>query len=88
MAVNEIQTWDFADQRDYDVEVKSTETTSVYGSPPAILQKHNHVMRGTAEPETDGREGLKSLNSRLLHTLLHVMAGLSDCHYILGIKPW
>ena len=33
VAVNEIQTWDFVDKRDYDYEVKSVnyETTSVYG---------------------------------------------------------
>ena len=64
VAVNEIQTWDFADQRDYDAEVKSAnyETTSVYGfGHPLYYKNIIDVMRGTAEPETDGREGLKSL---------------------------
>ena len=64
VAVNEIQTWDFADQRDYDAEVKSAnyETTSVYGfGHPLYYRNIIDVMRGTAEPETDGREGLKSL---------------------------
>ena len=64
VAVNEIQTWDFADQRDYDAEVRSAnyETTSVYGfGHPLYYRNIIDVMRGTAEPETDGREGLKSL---------------------------
>lgn len=64
IAVNEIQTWDFADKRDYDVEVKSAnyETTSVYGfGHPLYYRNVIDVMRGNAEPETDGREGLKSL---------------------------
>ena len=64
VAVNEIQTWDFADQRDYDEEVKSAnyETTSVYGfGHPLYYRNVIDVMHGNAEPETDGREGLKSL---------------------------
>ena len=64
VAVNEIQTWDFADQRDYDAEVKSAnyETTSVYGfGHPLYYRNVIDVMRGNAEPEADGREGLKSL---------------------------
>jgi UDP-N-acetyl-2-amino-2-deoxyglucuronate dehydrogenase len=64
VAVNEIQTWDFAEQRDYDDEVKSAnyETTSVYGfGHPLYYKNVIEVMRGNAEPETDGREGLKSL---------------------------
>lgn len=64
VAVNEIQTWDFADKRDYDAEVKSAnyETTSVYGfGHPLYYKNVIDVMRGNAKPETDGREGLKSL---------------------------
>ena len=64
VAVNEIQTWDFADERDYDHEVTSAnyETTSVYGfGHPLYYKNVIDVMRGEAEPETDGREGLKSL---------------------------
>ena len=64
VAVNEIQTWDFSDVRDYDLEVKSAnyETTSVYGfGHPLYYKNVIDVMRGDAEPETDGREGLKSL---------------------------
>lgn len=64
VAVNEIQTWDFADSRDYDAAIHdaSYETTSVYGfGHPLYYKNINDVMRGIAEPETDGREGLKSL---------------------------
>ena len=63
-AVNEIQIWDFSEQRDYDAEVKSAnyETTSVYGfGHPLYYRNVIDVMHGKAEPETDGREGLKSL---------------------------
>ncbi|WP_334067742.1 Gfo/Idh/MocA family protein [Nereida ignava] len=64
VAVNEIQTWDFADQQDYDDEVKSAnyETTSVYGfGHPLYYKNVIDVMHGKADPDTDGREGLKSL---------------------------
>lgn len=64
VAVNEIQLWEFADQRDYDQHVQdaSYQTTSVYGfGHPLYYQNVIEVMRGVAEPETDGREGLKSL---------------------------
>lgn len=63
-AVNEIITWEFDDERDYDASIKtaSYETTSVYGfGHPLYYQNVIDVMRGRAEPETDGREGLKSL---------------------------
>jgi len=64
IAVNEIQTWQFADQRDYDQAVKdaSYQTTSVYGlGHPPYYKNVIDVLRGWAQPETDGREGLKSL---------------------------
>lgn len=64
LAVNEIQTWEFADKRDYDLDVSSASyaTTSVYGfGHPLYYENIAQVMRGTAEPITDGREGLKSL---------------------------
>ena len=64
VAVNEIQTWDFSDKRDYDsdVQLANYETTSVYGfGHPLYYKNVIDVMRGNAEPETDGREGLKSL---------------------------
>ena len=64
MAVNTIEHWQFAepDPDDAQVEQASYQTTSVYG--------HGHTpyyenvirsLRGQAAPETDGREGLHSL---------------------------
>ena len=64
LAVNDIQTWEFSDQKDYDAEVRAAnyETTSVYGfGHPLYYRNVIDVLRGNAEPETDGREGLKSL---------------------------
>ena len=64
VAVNDIQVWDFDEPQDYDSEVQSAnyETTSVYGFGHPIYYKNVvDVLRGEAEPETDGREGLKSL---------------------------
>jgi UDP-N-acetyl-2-amino-2-deoxyglucuronate dehydrogenase len=64
VAVNDIQIWDFAEPRDYDEQTKTAnyETTSVYGfGHPLYYRNVVEVMRGRAEPETDGREGLKSL---------------------------
>lgn len=64
LAVNDIQIWDFAEKRDYDDQIKnaSYETTSVYGfGHPLYYKNVIDVMRGIDEPETDGREGLKSL---------------------------
>jgi UDP-N-acetyl-2-amino-2-deoxyglucuronate dehydrogenase len=64
VAVNEIQSWQFADQDPDDERVKSAsyETTSVYGfGHPLYYDNVIKVLRGEAEPETDGREGLRSL---------------------------
>ncbi len=64
VAVNEIQHWEFEDERDYDNEVKNAnyETTSVYGfGHPSYYKNVIDVLRGDAEADTDGREGLKSL---------------------------
>lgn len=64
VAVNDIQEWIFAEPKDYDAEIESAnyETTSVYGfGHPPYFQNVADVLRGKAEPETDGREGLKSL---------------------------
>ena len=64
VAVNDIQDWEFADERDYDQKIKDAnyETTSVYGfGHPVYYKNVIDVLRGEAEPETDGREGLKSL---------------------------
>lgn len=64
VAVNEIQHWEFAEPHADDAAVKSAsyETTSVYGfGHPLYYDNVIKVLRGEAEPETDGREGLKSL---------------------------
>jgi UDP-N-acetyl-2-amino-2-deoxyglucuronate dehydrogenase len=64
VAVNDIQLWQFEDSRDYDAQVKEAnyQTTSVYGfGHPLYYKNVVDVLRGEAAPETDGREGLKSL---------------------------
>ncbi|GIZ51286.1 Gfo/Idh/MocA family protein [Noviherbaspirillum aridicola] len=64
VAVNEIQTWQFADERPEDATIAqaSYETGSVYGfGHPLYYDNVIKTLRGEAEPETDGREGLKSL---------------------------
>ena len=64
LAVNEIQHWEFADKRPEDERVReaSYETTSVYGfGHPLYYENVIQTLRGKAEPETDGREGLRSL---------------------------
>ena len=64
VAVNEIQHWEFAEPDAMDAEVKdaSYRTTSVYGyGHPLYYDTVIRALRGEAEPETDGREGLKSL---------------------------
>ena len=64
VAVNDIQTWAFDEEKDYDAQVKTAnyQTTSVYGfGHPLYYKNVIDVLRGEAEPETDGREGLKSM---------------------------
>lgn len=64
VAVNDIQQWEFAtpDPDDEAVREASYQTTSVYGfGHPLYYDNVIKVLRGEAEPETDGREGLKSL---------------------------
>lgn len=64
VAVNEIKHWQFEDESNEDDKIQkaSYETTSVYGfGHPLYYQNVVEVMRGEIEPETDGHEGLKSL---------------------------
>lgn len=66
VAVNEIQHWEFAEPDADDEHVKdaSYRTTSVYGfGHPLYYDNVIKTLRGEAEPETDGREGLKSLET-------------------------
>jgi len=47
---------------DEEIKNASYATTSVYGfGHPLYYDNVLNVLAGTAEPETDGREGLKSL---------------------------
>lgn len=64
VAVNEIQHWEFAEPHEDDDKVRaaSYETTSVYGfGHPLYYDNVIRALRGEATPETDGREGLRSL---------------------------
>jgi UDP-N-acetyl-2-amino-2-deoxyglucuronate dehydrogenase len=64
VAVNEIQHWQFSEPHEDDDKVKgaSYETTSVYGfGHPLYYDNVIKVLRGESAAETDGREGLKSL---------------------------
>lgn len=64
VAVNEIQHWEFASEHADDARIRSAsyETTSVYGfGHPLYYENVIGVLRGEAEPNTDGHEGLKSL---------------------------
>lgn len=64
VAVNDIQHWEFDEKRPEDEQIKqaSYATTSVYGfGHPLYYDNVINTLRGEAEPETDGREGLKSL---------------------------
>jgi UDP-N-acetyl-2-amino-2-deoxyglucuronate dehydrogenase len=77
VAVNEIQHWEFAepDADDENIKDASYQTTSVYGfGHPLYYDNVIKVMRGEAEPETDGREGLKSLET-LIATYLSARDG-------------
>jgi UDP-N-acetyl-2-amino-2-deoxyglucuronate dehydrogenase len=64
VALNEVQHWDFAEPSDDDAEVgkASYPTSSVYGF--GHIQYYENVirvLRGETAAETDGREGLKTL---------------------------
>jgi UDP-N-acetyl-2-amino-2-deoxyglucuronate dehydrogenase len=64
VAVNRIDHWEFADSDPDDEKIQqaSYETTSVYGfGHPAYYDNVIRSLRGEAVPETDGREGLHSL---------------------------
>jgi UDP-N-acetyl-2-amino-2-deoxyglucuronate dehydrogenase len=64
LAVNRIEHWEFADKRpeDSEIEAASESTTAAYGvGHPHYYKNVIATLRGEAEPETDGREGLKLL---------------------------
>lgn len=64
VAVNEIQHWQFdsPDPMDDGAQEASYQTTSVYGhGHPLYYDNVIRTMRGETLPQTDGREGLRSL---------------------------
>ncbi len=64
VAVNRVDHWEFAEPHAMDAEVPqaSYETGSVYGfGHRAYYENVISVLRGRAQPDTDGREGLHSL---------------------------
>jgi len=64
VAVNEIKHWEFdsPDPMDAQIADASYGTTSIYGfGHPLYYRNVIDALRGDAEAETDGREGLKSL---------------------------
>lgn len=64
VALNEIQEWRFAEAWPEDEQIAQTsyETTSVYGfGHPLYYENVIAALRGEAEAETHGREGLRSL---------------------------
>lgn len=64
VAVNRVDHWEFAEPHAMDAEVPqaSYDTGSVYGfGHRAYYENVISVLRGRAQPDTDGREGLHSL---------------------------
>jgi UDP-N-acetyl-2-amino-2-deoxyglucuronate dehydrogenase len=74
IAANEIKHWEFdaADPDDDVARASSYAITSVYGSGHALYYDNIiDVLRGRCEPDTDGREGLRSLE---LLTAMYISA--------------
>lgn len=64
VAVNDVQHWEFAttDPDDARIREASYQTTSVYGfGHGQYYENVIRTLRGESQPETDGREGLRSL---------------------------
>ena len=64
VAVNEIEHWEFSDSDPDDEKIQevSYETSSVYGfGHPLYYKNVIDTLNGVAQAETDGREGLRSL---------------------------
>ena len=64
VAVNKIEHWQFADTDPMDEHIDDASylPTSVYGvGHPLYYEGVVRALRGEAPPQTDGREGLKSL---------------------------
>jgi len=64
VAVNEIQHWEFAEPDDDDVRVREANESTRASSASGHRSYYENVLqalRGEFDPETDGREGLRSL---------------------------
>jgi UDP-N-acetyl-2-amino-2-deoxyglucuronate dehydrogenase len=62
LAVNEIKTWQFADEKDYDKEQGNTEIDSVYGEGHTPLYKDFiDAINNNTEPLVSGEEGKKAM---------------------------
>ncbi len=62
LAVNEIKTWQFADERDYDKQQEETEIDNVYGEGHTPLYKDFiDAINNNTEPLINGEEGKKSM---------------------------
>jgi len=62
LAVNEIKTWQFADERDYDKEDENTEVDNVYGKGHTPLYKDFiDAINNGKEPLINGEEGKKAM---------------------------
>ncbi len=91
VAVNEIQHWQFAEPAPEDQQIRAASypTTSVYGhGHPLYYDNVIRALRGEAPAETDGREGLRSLE--LLDRDLSVGAGTgrrSGCRWSCEVRP-
>ncbi|PPK45278.1 putative dehydrogenase [Clostridium algidicarnis DSM 15099] len=62
LAVNEIKTWQFEDERDYDKEDESSKVDSVYGKGHTPLYKDFiDAINNNREPLVNGEEGKKAM---------------------------
>lgn len=61
LSMDQITHWEFADTQPADSRIVEANTQKVAVSHLAYYKQVIEVMRGLAEPETNGREGLKSL---------------------------
>lgn len=62
LAVNEIKTWQFEDERDYDKEDHSTDIDNVYGEGHTPLYKDFiDAINNNTEPLVNGEEGKKAM---------------------------
>jgi len=77
LAVNKIQTWKFADEKDYDNEVENLEIENVYGSGHTPLYKDFiNAVHNNTEPYINGEEGKKALS-----IILNSYSNYENCCY-------